>query len=253
MTICFLCFTGIDYTEDEAGSRLNHFLRDAQKTIYRYEGSINKLNVGDKGSVLLILFGAPPFVHPDDEARAVACALDLRQVAFEHRLDVQVGLSAGPVFLGPLGATRRREYTVIGDAVTFLSNNWDPSQSDKSYKYRSATKTEVNLSFVTGDLKPDGTNYGGGLENLPRFLEDWNGAEFKIRGSMIEMWRSRQATGTWRYIQAYDAYYSAPSRNWGFDNDLSDPNKLPPGTPMVRVFNRTGWRQEQVAVAQAPA
>ena len=118
MTICFFGFSGIDYHEEtEAGPRLNRFLCDAQKTIYRYEGSINKLNVGDKGSVLLILFGAPPFVHPDDEARAVACALDLRQVAVEHRLDVQVGLSTGPVFLGPLGATRRRDYTVIGDVV----------------------------------------------------------------------------------------------------------------------------------------
>jgi len=117
MAICFLGFSGIDYSLDEAGPRLNRFLRDAQKTIYRYEGSINKLNVGDKGSVLLILFGAPPFVHPDDEARAVACALDLKQVAVEHQLDVQVGLSAGPVFLGPLGATRRRDYTVLGDVV----------------------------------------------------------------------------------------------------------------------------------------
>ena len=88
MTICFFGFSGIDYHEEtEAGPRLNRFLCDAQKTIYRYEGSINKLNVGDKGSVLLILFGAPPFVHPDDEARAVACALDLRQVAVEHHVE----------------------------------------------------------------------------------------------------------------------------------------------------------------------
>jgi class 3 adenylate cyclase len=118
MTICFFGFSGIDYCDDaEAGPRLSHFLRDAQKTIYFYEGSINKLNVGNKGSVLLILFGAPPFVHSDDEARAVACALDLRQVAVEHQLDIQIGLSAGTVFLGPLGATQRREYTVIGDVV----------------------------------------------------------------------------------------------------------------------------------------
>lgn len=159
-----------------------------------------------------------------------------------------------PVYVqGDFNVTDKQPVAVIGDAMTFLSNNWDPALSNQSYQIRSATKTEVNISFVTGDLEPAGSNYGGGLENLPRFLEDWNGAEFKIRGSMIEMWRSRQATGTWRYIQASDAYYSAPSRNWGFDTDLSDPNKLPPGTPMVRVFNRTGWKQEQVAVAQAPA
>jgi len=156
-----------------------------------------------------------------------------------------------PVYVqGDFNTTNKQPVAAIGDAVTFLSNNWNPALSKSSYTSRPATKTEVNISFITGDLKPEGTNYGGGLENLPRFLENWNGTEFKIRGSMIEMWRSRQATGTWRYIQASDAYYSAPSRNWGFDEDLKDPNKLPPGTPTVRVFSRTGWRQSHVSMDQ---
>ncbi len=149
---------------------------------------------------------------------------------------------------GDFNSTNKQPVAAISDAMTFLSNSWDPAQSKGYYGNRNASKTEVNISFITGDLEPDGTNYGGGLENLPRFLEDWNGTEFKFRGSMIEMWRSQQAAGAWRYIQASDAYYSAPARNWGFDNDLTDPNKLPPGTPTVRVFNRTGWRQSYVSM-----
>jgi hypothetical protein len=132
MTVCFVRFSGIDYNNDPyAGPRLNNFLRDAQKAIYRYEGSINKLNAGDKGSVLLVLFGAPPMFHEDDEARAVACALDLRQVATHHQLDARIGLAAGPLFLGPLGAARRREYTVIGDVVNLavrLMQKAEPGQ-----------------------------------------------------------------------------------------------------------------------------
>jgi class 3 adenylate cyclase len=157
MTVCFFGFSGIDYTNDlNAGPRVDHFLRDAQKAIYRYEGSINKLNVGDKGSVLLILFGAPPFVHTDDEARAVACALDLRQVTVEHGLEMQVGLASGPVFLGPLGATRRREYTVIGDVVNRaarLMQKADPGQvlvdtsvhqkAKQYFMYQDLGKTQV--------------------------------------------------------------------------------------------------------------
>jgi class 3 adenylate cyclase len=118
MAVCFVGFSGIDYHNDpEAGPRLNSFLRDAQQTIYHYEGSIDKLTVGDKGSVLLVLFGAPPLFHNDDEARAVACALDLGRVAARHQLKLRVGLTAGPLFLGPLGASQRREFTVIGDLV----------------------------------------------------------------------------------------------------------------------------------------
>lgn len=122
MTICFIGFDGIDYPNDsEAGPRLSNFLRDAQEIIYHYEGSVNKLAVGDKGSVLLVLFGAPPFFHEDDEVRAVACTLSLCKVAARHQLKVRVGLAAGSVFAGPLGAPQRREYTVIGDTVNLAA------------------------------------------------------------------------------------------------------------------------------------
>ncbi|KAA3634699.1 MAG: hypothetical protein DWP97_06510, partial [Calditrichaeota bacterium] len=147
---------------------------------------------------------------------------------------------------GDYNTVNKQPAATISDAVTFLSNDWDPSLSTNKYSDRKASKTEVNLSIVTGDIEPNSGNYGGGLENLPRFLEDWNGTEFKVRGSMVQMWRSQEANGEWRYIQSKDAYYSAPTRNWGFDTDLEDMSKLPPGTPMVRVFLRTGWKQEDV-------
>ncbi len=122
MTICFVRFEGIDYTNDpKAGSRLSNFMRDAQEIIYYYEGSVNKLAVGDKGSVLLVLFGAPPFFHEDDEVRAVACTLGLCKVTARHNLKAHVGLAAGSVFAGPLGAPQRREYTVIGDTVNLAA------------------------------------------------------------------------------------------------------------------------------------
>ena len=39
------------------------------------------------------------------------------------------------------------------------------------------------------------------------------------------------------------AYYTAPTRNWGFDADLLDPTKLPPGTPMVNLVVKKHWAQ----------
>ncbi len=122
MTVCFIRFDGIDYTNDvDAGPRLSNFMRDAQEIIYYYEGSVNKLAIGDKGSVLLVLFGAPPFFHEDDEVRAIACTLSLCKVATRHNLKAHVGLVAGSVFAGPLGAPQRREYTVIGDTVNLAA------------------------------------------------------------------------------------------------------------------------------------
>ena len=122
LTICFISFDGIDYSSDpNAGPRLSNFMRDAQEIIYYYEGSVNKLAIGDKGSVLLVLFGAPPFFHEDDEIRAVACTLALCKVAARHQLKAHVGLAAGSVFSGPLGGPQRREYSVIGDTVNLAA------------------------------------------------------------------------------------------------------------------------------------
>jgi adenylate cyclase len=132
MTVCFVGFDGIDYVNDlEAGPRLSNFMHDAQEVIYYYQGSVNKLAIGDKGSVLLVLFGAPPFFHEDNEVRAIACALQLCKVAKRHQLHAGIGLASGAVFAGPLGAPQRREYSVIGDTVNLAARLMQKAGSDE--------------------------------------------------------------------------------------------------------------------------
>ncbi len=160
-------------------------------------------------------------------------------------------VSENPVYVeGDYNVTDKQPASIIADACTFLSNDWAPTNKAKSTSNYSSrpvySATEVNVSFITGDLEPTSSNYGGGLENLPRFLEHWNGKEFKLRGSMICLWKSEEADGTYKY-KGSPGYYSAPTRNWGFDHDLDDPTKLPPETPVVRVFQRVGWKQDFVA------
>src|SRR4029453_14538100 len=42
-----------------------------QSALYRYEGSINKLSVDEKGTTLVAALGLPPLAHEDDPARGV--------------------------------------------------------------------------------------------------------------------------------------------------------------------------------------
>lgn len=136
---------------------------------------------------------------------------------------------------------------IIADALTILSGNWsdDSTKTKASDKTkRAATATTTNFSYITGNKETGSGNYNGGLENLPRFLEDWSSIVFTYRGSIINLWLSNKTSGLWG-----GSYYSPPNRNWAFDNNLTDPNKLPPGTPTVRTFIRTGWRQQQVGYA----
>lgn len=121
MAILFVGIGGLDYEAVEASQKLQDFLQATQEVIYRFEGSLGKVAVDDKGTILLILFGAPPFFHEDDATRAVACALGLQSVAREQNLHMAIGITEGSIFAGPVGAPSRREYTVIGDSVNLAA------------------------------------------------------------------------------------------------------------------------------------
>src|SRR5690606_33414179 len=74
----FVRFSGIDYDNDEeAGAKLNAYIRWVQEVVARFEGTLIDLNIGDKGSYIYINFGAP-LTHEDNADRAAAAALALR-------------------------------------------------------------------------------------------------------------------------------------------------------------------------------
>jgi len=153
--------------------------------------------------------------------------------------------SANPVYtLGNYNSTNKKPAAIMADAVTFLSNSWDDSKSSLAKSDRPASNTTVNAAYLTGNTETTDVNYNGGFENLPRFLEEWSGKSFTWRGSAICLWYSEQADGDWN-----GTYYSPPNRNWAYDTDLDDPTKLPPETPMVRVFQRVGWKQNYVGTS----
>jgi len=121
MTVLFIGISGIEYDQADAVGKLHTFLCAAQEIIHRFEGSINKLAVDDKGTIMLVLFGAPPRAHEDDPERALRCALALQAMAEAQSLQLAIGVTTGRVFAGPVGSEARREYTVMGDTVNLAA------------------------------------------------------------------------------------------------------------------------------------
>ena len=150
--------------------------------------------------------------------------------------------SENPVYtLGDYNSVNKQPASIMADAVNFLSAAWVDSSSTADKYDRIATPTTVNASIMTGDIETTDEDYNGGFENLPRFLEVWTDKKFTWAGSMVALWHSQQANGTWN-----GSYYTPPDRDWFYDPDLDDPANHPPETPSVRVFQRTGWKQEYV-------
>jgi len=96
----------------EVAEVLNDFFRIVVDAVDERRGLINKF----AGDAALAVFGAPLRTsQPASAALATARALatQLRRLP----VDFGIGVSAGRVFAGNIGAENRYEYTVIGDAV----------------------------------------------------------------------------------------------------------------------------------------
>jgi adenylate cyclase len=92
---------------------LNGFFAVVVEVVGRHGGWVNKF----EGDAALVVFGAPAD-HPDPSGAALAAARELRRrLHVVPQVDAGIGLSAGPVVAGNVGAERRFEYTVIGSPV----------------------------------------------------------------------------------------------------------------------------------------
>jgi adenylate cyclase len=112
----------------EVVERLNAFFAIVVDTVSSHGGWVNKF----EGDAALCVFGAPT-PHPDPAGSALASGRALRFRLNElEGIDAAIGISAGPVVAGNVGAAERYEYTVIGDPVneaarlTELAKNTEP-------------------------------------------------------------------------------------------------------------------------------
>ncbi|MCU0615642.1 MAG: hypothetical protein MUD17_00925 [Gemmatimonadaceae bacterium] len=143
------------------------------------------------------------------------------------------------------------------DAITFLSNNWNDGLQANFARRAASALTTANVAIAAGhsattcDWQRAGCGapiYGGGLENFPRFLEDWGGGRiFRYTGSLVSLFESAKSTGDWGNTvdaagNAQGAYYNPPTRQWSFDLRFRDPRMLPPGTPRVGTVIQTAFR-----------
>jgi len=129
---------------------------------------------------------------------------------------------------------------VYADAVTILSPAWNPNSSTNSLTggSRTATPDTVNAAILTGIIPSNGTYYSGGVENFPRFQENWQGVNLYYNGSMVEMFTSQIANDPW---PGTGTVYNPPNRYWAYDTNFNNPSQLPPLTPRVIYINRSRW------------
>ena len=102
---CFISFRD----EVNLEQNISHILN----LTHKYGGYFNKLDFGDKGGVILVLFGAPTATEKMYK-RACDFASEINQM---KNFPLRTGLTFGTVFAGFVGSLRRKEYTALGMVV----------------------------------------------------------------------------------------------------------------------------------------
>ncbi|MBK6313960.1 MAG: hypothetical protein IPF53_06455 [Blastocatellia bacterium] len=153
--------------------------------------------------------------------------------------------------------------SVVADAVSILSNQWNDGKSFRwAFDFGTTTldgrfpttDTTVRTALLMGDTisfnATDGPNQGGGdphlaggVHNFKRFRENWSGRTVNYCGSLINLFNSINNNGPFKCC---DQVYQPPTRNWVFDENFLDPRRLPPGTPFFQYINLTGFRRTYV-------
>jgi hypothetical protein len=180
---------------------------------------------------------------------------------------------------GDYNSQFKKPASLAGDGITILSNAWRDDENRPSddelvgcsgaawmgnacapyetwatgWANRVSSETTVNAGILAGHWptpcdheEPDCDGgfedfYGGGIENFPRFLEQWSDVGqvvFHYTGALISPFTSQKTLGTWN-----GTYYVPPQRHWSFDLDFRNPALLPPATPHVGTVLRTGMRE----------
>lgn len=146
-TVIFMNFTGFEALlaglseihTTKITNLLSDYFNHLHQAIVRHGGVVTRIDPYSHGSKMLILFGAP-VAHEDDPLRAASAALDMmREVATINAewqpvftplmpagwqgplIQQRIGITQGLTYAGQVGASTRREYTVMGDDVNLAA------------------------------------------------------------------------------------------------------------------------------------
>ena len=138
----FCKINGLAFDQENGLERVQQVVRDiVQKAVILYNGTMCRFIVDDKGAVLLLAYGLPPFMHENDAVRAVKTALMicyeielLNQSDSSANISAAIGITRGKVCCGTVGGAIRCEYTLHGVLVNLAARFMQKANDHADHK-----------------------------------------------------------------------------------------------------------------------
>ncbi len=159
-------------------------------------------------------------------------------IASDQSIYVEGDYNTGGGACASFAACPKSPAALMGDTLNVLSSGWsgpggcrNDCQTFQPLGSRPAASTTLYTAFLAGVDQTTPGAYNGGLENYPRFHEDWGGRTLSYRGSFVSLGTPRHSTGAWCGTGTGCNIYNPPARNWDYDTDFQNVANLPPLTP----------------------
>jgi class 3 adenylate cyclase len=152
VTVLFVGLPPVKDLTPTALTQIQSCTQTIQSVLFQHEGTLRNLMVDDKGLLAIAVFGLPPISHEDDSARGVQAALTIQNKLQNLGFSAKIGITTGRVYCGTAGSDRRREYTVLGDAVNLSARLMQAATNEILCDEATYLEAKERLHFAS--LKP---------------------------------------------------------------------------------------------------
>ena len=102
--------------------KVQNIINTVQRCVYRTRGSLNKFLMDDKGSVMYVVWGIPPYSSRNDPLDCVCSGMTILDEFEKLNLNCGMGVATGTSYTGICGTFgNRREYSLLGEIVNLSS------------------------------------------------------------------------------------------------------------------------------------
>lgn len=122
LTVLFAGCPTLKLERPDQLENLDAHYRQMQQVVEQFGGFLSEFEAGDKGSKLIVFFGAPTMLE-DPCGQAARCALAMQQVAKNAGIlaDQRIGMTTGRLYVGRIGCRSLVKYSALGDRMNLAA------------------------------------------------------------------------------------------------------------------------------------